>query len=217
MHYHSVQAKEILMSFIRYNVTALTIFILASLFSGCANTVYLKTEMDPTHDFKKEAKMFVFPPKNPTIEDKKFMLELKSKLKNNGYNIADELPVDYAVFFVVDEKSYDNTGSYTTYVPTTSYTTGYVGRNYVTGTTTSTQAVTNTYSYTTRYKKIYVDILSTNKNVQGDLETIWSGFMSSEISEYEQNSDVMLDELIKMIGKEFQGDVSISTHGKSQK
>jgi len=179
------------------------------LWSGCASSVYYKTELDPMYKIEKQKRIFVFLPKSPTIEDKKFMLSLKEKLKKYNFNVVDEYPMDYGIFFDLTEKSYSGTSSYTSYVPTTSYTSGYVGNKYVSGTTTSTKAVSNTYSYTNTYKKIYVDILNGKKNKQDKYETIWSGFISTKKKKYEKNPPLILEELVKLIGQEFKGDIEI--------
>lgn len=177
--------------------------------SGCTSSVYFKTEQDPMYKIEHNKRFFVFLPKNPTIEDKKFMISLNDKLKKQGFNVVEKFPFDYAVFFTLTDKSYSGTSSYTSYVPTTSYTSGYVGSTYVTGTTTSSKPVTNTYNYTNTYKKIYVDILSGKKNNEGQYETIWSGFMSSDIGDYDKNPNAMINELVKLIGKEYKGDIYV--------
>ncbi len=184
-------------------------------FSGCLHSVYYSTELDPTCNLKKENRFKVFLPKNPTIEDKKFMISLEKKLIKHGYNIVDN-SVDFGIFFTLTEKSYSGTESYTSYVPTTSYTSGYVGNTYVSGSTTSTQAVSNTYSYTDTYKKIYVKVVSSSKNEQGSYETVWNGFMSTKIEEYNENPEAMLEETVKLIGSEFKGyiDVELDTDSK---
>jgi hypothetical protein len=179
------------------------------LWSGCASSVYYKTELDPMYKIEKQKKIFVFLPNSPTIEDKKFMLSLKEKLKLNNFNVVDKYPADYGIFFTLTSKSYSSNYTVPITTPTTSYSSGYVGGTYYSGTTTGSK--TTYYSGTSRttYKKIYVDIMNSTKNSQGKYETIWSGFMSANIEDYYENPNAMINELVKLIGKEFKGDISV--------
>ena len=191
-------------------ITFLVISIVGMLLSGCASSVYYNTELDPTANITQSKKFRVVLPKTPTIEDKKFMMALNRELHKQGFNVAGTSgPIDYGVFFTLANKSYNGVGTYTTYKPTTSYSSGYVGNTYVSGTTTSSVPVSNTYSYTNSYKKIFVEILSTRKNSQGSYDTVWTGFMSIKLEEYEKNREAMVAQLVQLIGKEFKGDILV--------
>ncbi|MDD3602457.1 MAG: hypothetical protein PHZ17_03965 [Sulfurovum sp.] len=191
----------------------LTFATAALFFSGCASSVYYKTELDPTASISKNQIFGILYPENATIEDKKFGLSLHRKMVEKGFNLPGHGIADFIVTYEIDTKTYTGTKSYTSYEPTTSYTVGtvsgssgsswYGGGSKLTyaGTTTADVPVSKSYEYSDSYKKIYVDILS--RKTRG---VAWSGFMSIEADQYDTNKDAMIDKLVDLVGKEFKGD-----------
>lgn len=176
------------------------------LLSGCASLIYYDTEIDPEHQISRQNNFIVFLPDNPTIEDKKIKRMLERSLVRNGYMNNSSIKPQYGVSFQVAEKTYSSVKSDTTTVPTTSYSTSYVGSTPVVTTSTQNQVVTDTYTVSHTYKKIYVRIFIKNEN---GFDTIWTGFTSSEIDEYEQNPPAIIDQLVKLIGKDFKDDIFV--------
>ncbi|MDR1910891.1 MAG: hypothetical protein LBQ52_00900 [Helicobacteraceae bacterium] len=76
--------------------------------------------------------------------------------------------------------------------------------------------VTNTYSYSTTYKKIYLDIWG-RKQGREESEVAWSGFASQEIDEYNALSGCIVDVLIQLIGKNTNGNIEIERFCNKQK
>lgn len=177
--------------------------------TGCTSSVYFNTEKDPMATILPNQQYKIFLPENPTIEDKKFFITLEKKMMLNGFNISQNYSFDYGVFFTLTDESYNNTGTSTTYIPQTSSTYGFVGNTYVRSTTTTNTPVTETYNYTKTYKKIYVNIRSSTKNKNGKYEIVWSGFMSSDIENYDRATADMVNQLVSLIGKDFKGNRTV--------
>lgn len=202
----------------------LTFAAFGLLLSGCASSVYYKTELDPTASIGKNQKFGILYPENATIEDKKFGLSLSRAMIEKGFNLIDHGIADFIVTYEIDTKTYTGTKSYTSYEPTTSYTVGtvsgssgsswYGGGSKLTyaGTTTTDVPVSKSYEYSNSYKKIYVDILS--RKTRG---VAWSGFMSIETDQYDTNKDAMIDKLVDLIGKEYKGDLSVEATATNSK
>lgn len=139
----------------------------------------------------------------------------------DGYSIVDNNTESReknvcGIFYKLDEPTYKNTGSYTTYNTSTSHTntniSGFVGGYYVSGrgssTTTTTTPQTHTYTYYKTYKKIYIDIGCPNN--QGKINYIWNGFASAEIDDYRGNQENTIKNLVELIQEnKFQGNVRI--------
>jgi len=186
------------------------LLIFTVLLSGCASTVYFKTEQDPTAKIIKH-KSFRVLLNDPTIENKKFMILLNQELLEQGFKVSNDSSFDYAIVFYLDKKSYNGVNSYTSNKHSTSYTRGFVGNSYVSTTTTSSVPVTHTYSYTYSYKKIYVEIVDTTKGNKDNFPTVWTGFMSIDDEDYEKNRIYMITKLVELIGKEFKGYIEIDS------
>ncbi|MDR3347241.1 MAG: hypothetical protein LBN32_01370, partial [Helicobacteraceae bacterium] len=117
--------------------------------------------------------------------------------------------------FALDEETHTSTGvgSYTSYTPQTSYSSGYVGGTYYYGSTTTSTPVTNVYTYTDVYtfKKIYLNIEGW-KDGKERSEIVWSGFLSADIDDYHAKADCMIDVLTQLIGKNIRGDIEIDKY-----
>lgn len=189
-----------------------TILVIVSiLFSACSirTEVFYETEMDPMINISKHHRFKIFLPNNPTIEDKNFMYKLKNKLQLNGFIVVPENSLaEFGIFFTLTEKSYSHTTTDTTYKTQTTNTYGFIGNAYVSGQSTTQVPIAKTYSYTKRYKKIYIDIVAKKKEGMGN-EIVWSGFMSANLDDYDKDTFDMLNELIKLIGKNYKGDIYI--------
>lgn len=164
------------------------LFLSAILLGGCS-TAYYKTQQDKSYTIDKKEAVFVLQPTESTIENKQFARLLTHTLQGNGFKISDRAKCGFV--FNLDEPTYENVGSYTTYNTSTvtTNTSGYVGNTYVYGRSTSTISTpqTHTFTYKTTYKKIYLDFacLDTNKQI----EHIWEGFASAELNEWNEHPD----------------------------
>jgi len=196
-------------------------FIALIMFTGCGTSVYYHTELDPTTQVNINKKFWIYlPKKSSTIEEKKFASVLYSKMYHKGFNVSSDGKPDYGITFIIDERSYSGTSTYTSNEPTTSYTYGTISgpsssSSWYGGTTSnynyssatySTAPVAKTYSYTKTYKKIYVSVIDVRTE-----ETIWTGFMSANIKDYDRNAAAMLEKLTELIGKEFKGDIFVNS------
>lgn len=180
--------------------------IVIFMLNGCKSLIYYHTEADPEYEINKKANFTVFLPDNPTIEDKKMKKILETNLQKNGFTLSPSSRTQYSIFFKLYEETYSNIKSDTTYVPVTSYSVSYIGMTPVVTKTTSAEAVTETYTTTTTYKKMNVAI-ATRKDEK--YETIWTGFASSRIGVYESNPPAIVDQLVKLIGQDFKDDMLV--------
>ena len=187
----------------------ITIFIVALFFSGCSFSTYYKTELDPSSNFNKQKSIIVFSSENPTIEDKKIKLALIEELKKQGYTTKDNLPADYGLFFYINDQSYTETNSFTTYAPQTTYGSAYVNGKYVYGQTTTNTPVSNTYTSTRTYKKINYYLVNSIPGLDGKRNTEWSGFTSTDADYFAKNPNGVVEKLVSLIGKEFKGEIYI--------
>ena len=184
------------------------------LFGGCASAWY-STEADPQIPFDKEKWLTIYLGEEPTIKDKKLGLLLGNLLVEEGFVVSGfnmiEVKTPCGVTFSQDISSTPYTGSYTTYHTTTNttYIPGSFGNGYNPGrtiTTRTTTPQTHTYSGLIVKQNIGMSIFCENN---GKRERIWFGFMSANVSEYEQYQEKAIKNLIKLIGKDFKGDIEI--------
>lgn len=189
---------------------ALMCFILFMML-GCANSVtaYYNTIQDNTNKIDKNISVSVFVPENSSVEEKEFARVLSNKLSNNGFKINDKSNCVFV--FTLDEPTYKNIGSSIDYVPSTTTTnvSGFVGNTYVYGSGSSQTLTPQTrhYTYSTTYKKIYLDYACLDSN--NKIEKNWQGFASTEISNYKQYSEKMIENLATLVGETYTGDLSI--------
>ncbi len=179
---------------------------LGLLLNGCTSSIYYHTEIDPSHNIAQEDNFIVFLPKEPTIEDKKIKKMLENSLARNGYIVNPNIKAGYGIFFQAIEKTYSRTQNTTDTVPVSEYSTSYVKGVPVVTSTTKNQVVARSYTVSNTYKKIKVDIVINNSN---KFETVWTGFTSSEIDTYEKNPPAVIDQLVKLIGKDFKDDIYV--------
>ena len=187
----------------KHMITLFIAFITGLVLSGCASNVYFETEAVKYRGIDKSKRLGVVAPNNPTVEEINFQTDLKEALRKRGYNVVSQYPVDYQLLYSVNEKSYSGVATNTSFVNTTSTTTGYLGGVYGYGMTTSTVPVTNTYSYTNVYKKIYLQ-LGNEK-----IGTIWSGLVAAESYDYDNTKDGIIEKIADLVGKNLKGYVSI--------
>ena len=183
-------------------------------FSGCSSAYY-KTESAFGAKIDKSQPLAIITPENANVEESNFGRALGHLMAQSGYSIiginTESKGKDTCgVFYSLDEPTYQNIGSYTTNNTTTSYTSGFVGGNYVSTRTNTTTPQTHTYTYYTTYKKIYVRIGCLN--AQGKVDYLWNGFASAEIDDYRDNQENTIKNLIGLMQEEkFRGNVRIST------
>lgn len=178
----------------------LLIGFLAILFSACTSAVYYKTEVLPNTIIDKSKIIKVFVAKDATIEEKKMQPILEKKLRDYGYTIDDSKPFDYVIIYKLTEDSFTTTKVETDYIPTTSYSSGYVNGQYTTIRTVTQTPDTSSRTVTNTYKKNYFKI--------GDVRqiAIWEGFTSVDNDTYNLlKKDDFIDGVVKLIGKDFRG------------
>lgn len=184
------------------------------LFGGCASAWY-STETDPQIPFDKEKSLTIYLGDNHTIQDKKLALLLGKLMVDEGFIISGfnimEVKTPCGIVFNQDVTSTPYTRSYTTYHTTTSntYIPGTFGNGYNPGrtiTTRTTTPQTHIYSGAIVRKTLGVSVFCDNN---GKRERIWFGFMSVDPSSYDSYQETALKNLIKLIGKDFKGDIQI--------
>lgn len=128
-----------------------------------------------------------------------------------------EVKTPCGVTFSQNVSSTPYTGSYTTYNTTTSSTFipgNFTGNGYNPGRTITTRTTTpqrHTYSGLIVMQNIGVSIFCE----MGDKrERVWFGFMSANVSEYEKHQEKAIKNLIRLIGKDFKGDIDIWDNDK---
>lgn len=203
-------------------IAFLFILVVELYLSGCASAHY-KTESAFGARVDKKQPLSIIMPDNASVEEANFGKMLGHLMAQGGYSIIglnteSTGGKSCAIFYSLDEPTYQNIGSYTTYNTSTSHTnanvSGFVGGSYVYGrgssTTTTTTPQTHTYTYYTTYKKIYMGIGCLNS--QNKVEFLWNGSASAEIDDYQNNKENTIKNLIALIQEEkFQGNVRIST------
>lgn len=183
--------------------------LLMFVFSGCGGSVYFKTLQNNEYFFDKADPIYILEPKDTSVEIKNFVNLLRDALEDFEFNVQDNASCSIA--FNLEEPTYQYTGSYTTHSTSTvtTRTSGFVGGKYVTGTSTSTISTpqTNYYTYNKTYKKIYFNIGCLEN---GKFIPVWDGFASTLLNVYNENTRVIIDGLISLIGTDFKGEVYIS-------
>jgi len=181
----------------------LILTILAFVFTACSSTVYYTSEVLPDTKIDKNKFVKVFVADNATIEEKKMKSIIEKKLIDNGFKIGDSTNFDYVIVYKLTEDSFTTTKVETDYVPTTSYSTGYVNGQYTSIRTVSQVPDTYTRTINNTYKKNYFKM--------GDLRqiAIWEGFMSVDNEEYISNTENIINGMIELIGKDFKGHIEI--------
>ncbi len=182
---------------------SLLLMFLAVLFAGCSNNVYYTSDMLPDTKVDKNKNVKVFVSDDATIEEKKMKSMIEKKLIENGYKVDSSKTFDYVIIYKLTEDSFTTSKVETDYVPTTSYSTGYVDGKYTTTSTISQVPDTYARTITKIYKKNYFKM--------GDLRqiAIWEGFISADKPVYDNNTDDIIDNIIKLIGKDFKGYLEI--------
>lgn len=151
-----------------------------------------------------------------TLEEKRFKGLLKTALKNNGYNLnqSNNTQKPCTLLFELTQSTQNRIGSYTTYntSTTSSNVSGWVNGSYVygRGTSTTTTPSTNTYSYQVTFKNIYTLLACPDST--GKHQAIWSGTMNANLSDYENNKENAISNLVELMEfDEFNGDLRIDT------
>jgi hypothetical protein len=180
----------------------LIVLILPLIMAGC-ESAYFKTETMPRFSYTNSQGIIIFMTKNPTIEDQKFFIILQAKMKEHGFNIVEKFPADYGLFFKLYGSS--STSSVPLTMPTTSYSSGYVGNTYYSGSTTSSN--TTYIPVTTNFKKIMLTLYDAKKNTRGEYDILWSGYMGAEENYYYGHSDAIIEKLISFLGTDFKGEI----------
>ncbi len=54
-------------------------------------------------------------------------------------------------------------------------------------------------------------------DINGKKEMVWDGFASMKLKKYKENQGKAIDNLVALIGKNYEGDLRISNHSKSGK
>lgn len=153
---------------------------------------------------------------NNGVEEKNFKKMLELTLKKYGYHLqqANDGQKPCVMLFDLTESTHDMIGSYTSYNTSTTFSSasGWVGGRYVTasGSSTTTTPQTNTYSYQVTFKKIYTSVGCPDGS--GHYDGIWDGFMSAERSDYDENKENAVANLVELMGeKTFKGNLRIDT------
>ena len=188
--------------------------ILPLITAGCASSVYFKTETMPRFSYTDSQRILIFLPKNPNIEDQKLLILLQAKMRERGLNVVEKFPADYGLFFNIYEESYESTSSVPFTTPSTSYSSGYVGNTYYSGSTTSTKTTYIPITTTNNYKKISLTLYDTKKNTRGKYDILWSGYMGANEEDYYKNSEAIIEKLIALFGTDFKGDVKFNNRRK---
>lgn len=184
--------------------------LLALLLSGCYSTAYYNTLQDSEYQINKANAVSVFLPADSSVETRQFARLLSYRLAQNGFIVADNAKC--GLVFNLQEPTYQSVGAYTTYNTFTSYTniSGFVGNTYVygSGQTTTTTPQTNFYTYSTTYKKIYLDFACLNSN--NELQSVWEGFASATLNDFRAHPEKMVDNLVALVGENYTGHLRIS-------
>ena len=150
------------------------------------------------------------------IEEKHFKRLLETTLKKYGYNLhqANSTQKPCYLFFELKQSTQNKVGSYTTYntSTTSSNVSGWVGGSYVygRGTSTTTTPSTNTYTYQVTFQNIHT-IFACPDNT-GKNQPIWEGAMSAELSDYENNKEDAVANLVGLMELDkFRGKLRIDT------
>ena len=150
------------------------------------------------------------------IEEKHFKRLLETTLKKYGYNLhqPNSTQKPCYLFFELKQSTQNKVGSYTTYntSTTSSNVSGWVGGSYVygRGTSTTTTPSTNTYTYQVTFQNIHT-IFACPDNT-GKNQPIWEGAMSAELSDYENNKEDAVANLVGLMELDkFRGKLRIDT------
>ncbi|GHV07508.1 hypothetical protein AGMMS50229_14480 [Campylobacterota bacterium] len=189
--------------------------IAAMFLSGCATTysVYYETEMDPNYTISRGDTVCIIAPDNLTVEHKKFMAIIEKKLNSNGFNAIKpdaNQNCKHGLLSMLDTKSYTHTGSYTSYNTVTQNHSGFAGGQYYSGSSTTQVPTTQTYTSTSTYKKIYVDVVT--RNAADKIETIWQGFASPTVDDYDYLAHCIINVMVRLIGSNTKGDLVVEDY-----
>lgn len=194
--------------------------LIVVLFCGCASAYY-STETDPQIPYDKEKWLAIYLGEEPSIKDKKLGLLLGKLMAEEGFIVSGfnmmEVKTPCGVTFSQNISSTPYTGSYTTYNTTTSKTFipgNFTGNGYSPGRTITTRTTTpQTHIYSGLIVKQNVGLSIFCEN-NGKRERVWFGFMSANVSEYEKHQEKAIKNLIRLIGKDFKGDIDIWDNDK---
>ncbi len=185
------------------------VFSFIFLLFGCASKVYVKTELAPRVQIPQDSTFCIVVMEHNTIEEQKALVLLETKLKYSGYRIIqNSIEADYYFAISMDTPSYNSTYSMPITIPSTTTQSGYVGNSYLTTTSTSSETtyvpVTETYSF----KKNYLNLFTYDKSTEKS-RIVWSSFTSINSKEYKSYEDQIMEIVVNLLGKEFEGDIEL--------
>jgi len=187
-------------------------FLFLFIFSGCS-VAYYSTETDPQISFTKQEPVTIYTKEIPTITEKKFAILLGELMVENGFNVngfnIQVEETDCYITFSMDTSSSQQTQSYTTYNTTNTYIPGtYIGNAYIPGRTITTTTPT-TNIYTTLSVRKYIGVSIVCKYDKDRKSQVWFGFISVDNKDYEKYQRNIIQNLVNLIGKDFDGSLEI--------
>lgn len=168
--------------------------------SGCVNTAYISSVTDPDYNINISDSIYIFIDDEAKIKDRQFGALLKKEMKETGFNITDDpLEASYILAFQMGQKT--STVNSAILLPQTSYTSGYVGGTYYSGTTTSTTAIPYSSDYTA--KKVWLELYSIQDLKNEIQKTVWEGYIGSDINDFEKRPKKHLRLLLNVFGTNY--------------
>ena len=180
--------------------------------SKCATSVYISSQTDPNYHLSKADPIFLLLPNGASIADRQFYPVLKLELITNYFNIVeDSSKAKYILLFQTDEKTSQINSTIS--IPSTSITSGYVGNNYYSATTTTTQSVPYNYNYTV--KKIYLTLYAMSDIKNKKYFSLWEGYVGAGAKDYASYSRAVIKKLLDYYGTNYKAHTRIDrNYGK---
>ncbi len=178
---------------------------------GCAPSIYISSELDPSYKISKTDKIAIFLKKDSSIGERKFLALLRNELQKAGFNIVDRDQSEYVLVFALDQNTSKIQRSRP--VSTTSETKGTVGG--IGGVsykekTTSTKYVPYSYDYTV--KKLYLHLFAEEDISNHKLITIWEGYLGAGEATYAKYTNACVRKLLEYFGTDYKAHTQISTN-----
>ena len=191
----------------KLKITLLSILISIS---GCSSKVYVKTETAPNNYISKNSYFYVAIMESNSIEEQKALNDLKTVLKQKGYQFATEPnKIDFYFAITMDTPSYSSTSSIPITSPNTTNYSGFVGNDYYSGSTTTYQTTHIPITTIQSYKKSYLNLYKYNKST-GKGRLVWSAFSSIDAKKYKRYETQIMSVLVSHLGKDYEGDVALN-------
>ena len=179
------------------------------LLAGCSTrTAYISSLTDPRYNPVKTDPIFILLTDDARITDRQFYSLLRDEMIQNGFNIVDDgYEAKYLLLFQTGSKTSQINS--TLFLPSTSWSSGYVGNTYYSGATTSTQAIPYSYDYTV--EKIHLDLYAVEDIKNEKYMTVWEGYIGAGTEEYESFLRAILKSLFDVFGTNYEAHTPIDT------